>query len=90
MKNKMKTPDDSWHEIEKELISLDVATRDPMQPTALAGILQRMLRVQCDVAKTNDKTTQRVVRLTWGLLVLTVILGLVALVQTAIMIWGQK
>jgi len=46
-------------------------------------------KVQCDVAKKNDKASTRVVRLTWCLLWLTLGLGLIALIQTALMIWGK-
>lgn len=85
----MKTSDQRWTEIDTTLSSLGKDTDHPVQPTELAGILCRMLKVQCEVARINDEASNRVVRLTWCLLVLTIGLGLIALIQTAVMIWGK-
>ncbi len=82
----MKKPDQRWSEIDRALTSLEKETDRPVQPTAMAGILYRMLKVQCDAAKITDEASTRVVGLTWCLLVLTIALAFIALIQTAIML----
>lgn len=77
----VKRSDQEWAEIETELSSLDRDTNRFVQPTELGGILCRMLKVQCIVAKKNDEVSRRVVQLTWCLLWLTSGLCLIALVQ---------
>ena len=80
MKNK-----NPWHEVDEWMSDLESDTSGPKQPTALAGLMFRMQKVSVALAKINEKSTRRVVHLTWALLALTAVLLGVAVVQTVLM-----
>jgi hypothetical protein len=77
----MKNRQDPWVEVDNAMQSLEQDCKNSTQPTALSGHLFKMLKVQCLLARINDRSTRRVVWLTWGLLALTVALLLVAIGQ---------
>ena len=74
--------DDPWTEVDQLMSDLEADTNGPKQPTALAGLMFRMQKVSVALAKINDKSTRRVVHLTWALLGLTAVLLAVAIAQT--------
>jgi len=76
---------DPWHEVDQLMSELEKDTSGPKQPTALAGLMFRMQKVSVDLAKLNDKSSRRVVHLTWALLALTVVLLFVTIGQTVLM-----
>ena len=77
----MREKRDPWAEVDEMMSALENDCAKSTQPTALPGHLFKMLKVQCEMAKANDRSARRVVTLTWGLFALTVALLVVAVVQ---------